>query len=249
MRKAIILFFLVGLLLASFTKKAPTEASGEVEQSGQNTAGEVKKNQDLPDSREESLPTDQPSVNYEVVEREMYLGWFVISVWTEHLDEAKRIAQELVDQNSDQDQIQILFYPLSGIPMKDSPLMLFEWTKNTGLNLKYDTRLPPPHKEQETTLPEYEVLFQVVQIYNNRVYGDVLVPTLSRTTPVEKRKEVARAICYQENLDDITLYSTRDAYAANNSASFLKSHPDALKEGYLGSFREGKFTPGEKLYP
>ena len=45
------------------------------------------------------------------------------------------------------------------------------------------------------------------------------------------------------------LYSTRDAYEANMSASYLRSHPNALRVGFLGTLDAGSFTPGERTFP
>lgn len=108
-------------------------------------------------------------------------------------------------------------------------------------------------KELVSMLPEYIVMFRVMQIHNNRRYGDVLITSLSRATSMEKREQIAHTICKQEYLDDICLYSTLDAYEANMSALYLKSHPDALEIGFLG-FISGestdyKFVAGEVLFP
>lgn len=95
--------------------------------------------------------------------------------------------------------------------------------------------------------PAYKVLFSYSG--KGRKFGDILVPSFSRATPVETREVVLRAIAAKEGLDDVSLYSSEEAYKANVSASFQKSHPDALQNGFLGMLREGKFTAGETLFP
>ncbi len=77
----------------------------------------------------------------------------------------------------------------------------------------------------------------------------MLIASLSRKTPAAERERVARGIAAAEGFDELSIYSTEDAQKANVSASFAKAHPRAMKEGFLGSLREGKFTAGEELYP
>ena len=191
----------------------------------------------------------QASLNYKILERKMLNDALIFSVTTEQIDKAKEIANELVEKNSGRFMIRIYFYSSDSIPGNDMALILFEWTRKRGMVKTFDTQLPTLAEGHDKELPDYEVLFRVRQIHNKRIYGDVLVPSLSRTMPVKKREQIARAISEREKLDDIALYSTRDAYKANMSASFLRSHPDALKQGYLGSLNEGGFMPGEELNP
>lgn len=188
-------------------------------------------------------------LKYTVVDRKMLNDARVISVTTKQLDRAKDIAKELVDQNRAYYMVRVFFYKSGETPGQDMPSIRYEWTRSQGLVRNYDMRTPAPRRERDPTLPKYEVLFRVKQMHNGRVYGDVLVSSLSRAAPARAREQVARAILSQESLDDIALYSTRDAYEANVSAPYLESHPDALRKGFLGSLKDGTFLAGEILFP
>jgi hypothetical protein len=98
-------------------------------------------------------------------------------------------------------------------------------------------------------LPAYKVLFSAQKFGGGGRFGDVLVSSISRTTPAKTREEIARKIAAKEGLVQVSLYSTEEAYKANNSESFSKAHPGALKRGFLGMIQDGKFIPGEVLYP
>ncbi|MFC1601435.1 hypothetical protein ACFL34_03715 [Candidatus Sumerlaeota bacterium] len=187
------------------------------------------------------LPTPQlptAALSYKVIERKMLNQALILSVTTANLDHARAIAKELIDENSGHHMVRVFFYSIEPQPDIDGALMRFEWTKVRGLVTDYDRRTPEPSKERDLTLPEYEVL----------LYGDVLIPSFSRATPATTRESVARAIAKQDRLKDASFFSTRDAYQANMSASYLRSHPDAMKKGFLGSLRNGKFIAAEDLY-
>ena len=62
-------------------------------------------------------------------------------------------------------------------------------------------------------------------------------------------REIAIGICSAEDIDDIYLYSTWDAYHANVDGEYSDSHPNALRVGFLGSLINGTFTLGRNLYP
>jgi hypothetical protein len=98
-------------------------------------------------------------------------------------------------------------------------------------------------------LPAYKVLFSVQKFGGGGRYGDVLVSSLSRTTPAKTREEIARKIARKEGFSQVSLYCTEEAYKADNSESFSKAHPGAMKRGFLGMIQDGKFIPGEVLYP
>ena len=195
------------------------------------------------------IESTQVSQQYQVVERKMLNKALILSVTTKNMDNAEKIAQELINQNSGQLMIRVFFYVPSSKPGRDTALIRYEWTKKGGLVKSFDLRLPPSKKELNQNLPDYKVLFKVKMMHNKRVYGDVLIPSLSRANPIKGLEQIARKISKQEELDDVVMYSTEDAYKANESAAFLKAHPNALKKGYLGVFREGVFTPGEKVFP
>ena len=97
-------------------------------------------------------------------------------------------------------------------------------------------------------LPGYVVLFKTIDLKNN--LGDVLIESYSRNTSASVRETTFKAIAEKEGFTHGALYSTTDAYKADDSTSFLKSHPNAIREGFLGSLEEsGLFTPAEVLYP
>jgi hypothetical protein len=107
----------------------------------------------------------------------------------------------------------------------------------------------PVTKEASESLPAYTVLSSNTKIGGGGKFGDILVPSLSRKTPVETRERVFRAIASKEGLDEVSFYSMEDAYKANTSSSYAASHPKALQKGFLGSLSGGRFTAGETLYP
>ncbi|MBV8383051.1 MAG: tetratricopeptide repeat protein [Planctomycetaceae bacterium] len=106
----------------------------------------------------------------------------------------------------------------------------------------------PVDRPPTDALPAYRVLFSAQKLGGGK-FGDVLVLSLSRTTPASERGAIARRIAQQEGLTEISIYSSKEAYKANVSASYLKQHPDALKKGFLGSIRDGQFTPGGSVFP
>ena len=106
----------------------------------------------------------------------------------------------------------------------------------------------PVNRETSDSLPAYSVLFSNKKIGGGK-FGDILIPSFSRQTPVKKRETIFRSISAKEGIEDVSFYSAEEAYKANVSASFAKSHPNAMRDGFLGTLREGKFTAGETLYP
>jgi hypothetical protein len=106
----------------------------------------------------------------------------------------------------------------------------------------------PVQRSEDSALPAYTILFQMEKLGGGR-YGDVLVPSVSRETPAKERETLARAIASREGFDDVTLYSTEDAYEANMSSSYASAHPNAMRDGFLGMLQDGVFTAGEVLYP
>ncbi len=101
----------------------------------------------------------------------------------------------------------------------------------------------------DRNLPSYKIL-SLVNLASGGKYGEILIPNYSRKTPKELRGSTLRQIAVKEGFAQADLYSTEDAFKANASASYLKTHPNALKKGFLGSLnQDGTFTPGETLYP
>ncbi len=93
------------------------------------------------------------------------------------------------------------------------------------------------------SLPKYVVLFSNNFMSGDGRFGDILIPSFSRQTPVWTREKIFLAIAAKEELTEASFYSSEDAYRANISASFLKTHPNALREGFLGRVKDGSFSP------
>lgn len=193
-------------------------------------------------------------LKYEIIERKMLNQALILSVSTsERLEELsqndlREIAASLVEQNSHHYMVRVFFYNPGEIPMKDAAPCRFEWTKQQGLVLSYDrSRKPQKKPELKQSLPKYTVL-DTVTLINGQFYADVLIPSFSRRTPVGKREKVGRQIAETEGFDQVIFYSTKEAYKANYSSSYATSHPNALRTGFLGSLKDGKFTSGEELY-
>ncbi len=203
---------------------------------------------------------------YEMRERKMRNQALILSVRTKQFDRAEEIARELVDKNKHHYMVIVFFYASDRLPClpyffdengeewKNRAVMRYEWTGAQGLVKRFDLRLPPPRKERDDTLADYRVLFKIrappeVTMPDGRVFGAVLVPSLSPATPSKDREDIARRICRQERMNDISLYSTEEAYKADYSTSYRESHPDAMNTGFLGSIRDGKFDDYDKLRP
>lgn len=187
-------------------------------------------------------------LDYSIVEQKMLNDTRIISVCTSDLDNAQGIASEIIAANPDEYMIRVFFYEPGSTPGSDVPLIRYEWTEQSGLTLSFDNRLPEPNEEQNPQLPEYVVLDSFV-LMNGRVSGDVLVPSVPRSTSPAEIEQLAIDICQQENIDDIFLYCTEEAYEANLDGRYYEAHPNALRDGYLGSLSNGNFIAGSQLYP
>lgn len=87
-------------------------------------------------------------------------------------------------------------------------------------------------------IPEYIILFQVELMSGSGKFGEILISSYSKETPKELRESTLRKILLKEGFSSAMLYSTEEAYKANSSESFSKTHPDAMKKGYLGQINE-----------
>ena len=96
----------------------------------------------------------------------------------------------------------------------------------------------------EVSIPEY-VVADRVGILGGGNYGDIVVPSLSSSTPREELATVANAISAREGLDRLSLYCSQDAVRANFSQSFLEANPGAY-DCVLGSWEGGVFTPAPR---
>jgi len=85
----------------------------------------------------------------------------------------------------------------------------------------------------EGSMPEYTIISAINLVAGGK-HADVLIPSLSRRTPIEKRREIAFAIRKKEGLRSLSMYSTREAYKSDYSSSFAEQHPKA-RQGFLGS--------------
>ncbi len=142
----------------------------------------------------------------------------------------------------------LLFYTKSGQVtgiLEDDPI---EGRKKVwGEYEKYE-KFTPVARATSKSLPAYTVLSSYKKISGGK-FGDILVPSFSRKTPIKTREAVFRAIAAKEGIKDVSFYSTEDAYQANLSGSFTTTHPDALRKGFLGMLKGVVFTAGESLFP
>ena len=91
-------------------------------------------------------------------------------------------------------------------------------------------------------LPEYEVI-DAIKLISGEKMIEVLIKSFSQITSISEQEKIAREIANRKGYDRVDLYCTKEAQKANYSSSFREKHPDALKTGYLGSLKNGKFTP------
>ncbi len=101
----------------------------------------------------------------------------------------------------------------------------------------------PPKEVAPITVPAYTVVFKQNMIAPAGVLVEVVVPSLSRQTPLEDVARLATAILTLEAGDRLNIYATHAAYLANGDDDYGKRHPRALAEGYLGRVENGTFRP------
>lgn len=102
--------------------------------------------------------------------------------------------------------------------------------------------LPDNFKRKATeVLPEYIIIDQLDLTSGGR-HGDILIKSFSKETSLNKREKIIKKIIEKENFTQADLYCTREAFEANMNSSYSESHPNALKNGYLGSVRDNKFS-------
>ena len=109
-------------------------------------------------------------------------------------------------------------------------------------------RGPQGRTPKRPELPTYEVIEKIAQI-NGVTTADILIKSYSRQTPVAERAETAKLIAREEQSDEVCLFNSRSAQKAQYSDSFMKKNPHDYRMGYLGSYRDGTFTPGEHYCP
>ena len=203
----------------------------------------------------DELKRQKPKHAFKVVERKMLNRALVLSVTTSKplhelsQDDMREIAAYLVEQNSGHYMVRVFFYNPGEQPGNGYALTRFEWTKEQGLKMSYDrSRKPKKDLDSKLETPKYVILDSVTTI-GGKFYADVLISSFSRQTPVSERRKAAKRIAKKEGFHHVSFYSTREAYKANMSASYLREHPDALEKGFLGSLENGRFSPGEETYP
>lgn len=107
----------------------------------------------------------------------------------------------------------------------------------------------PVDRAASDKLPEYTVLMAREAMNHSDKFGDVLIPSYSRSTPASEREATARAIASKEGFTELSLYCTKEARQANLDWAYSEAHPEALRTGFLGSLRKEIFTPGETVFP
>ena len=99
----------------------------------------------------------------------------------------------------------------------------------------------PNESEEFNELPTYTII-EEARLQNGGIHGSILITSFSKVTPISIRESVLKRIAVKEGYLEASLYCTLEAYQANLSSSYAETHPNAFKEGYLGSLKEGKFT-------
>lgn len=144
----------------------------------------------------------------------------------------------------------VVIVPVIGLNSRSNGAWLtpIAFTESTGRHPSPTaTTMVPPTAVPEV-LPEY-IVMDTFKPLSGGTYGFVVVSEFSRDTPVIERETVLWAIMRKEGIIDASLYSTIDAYKADSSASYLRTHPDALRTGFLGTIESAHFTAGEEIYP
>ena len=93
------------------------------------------------------------------------------------------------------------------------------------------------------TTPPYRVLFKQRMIAPPGVLVEVVVPSLSKSTPQAKVASIALAILQREGGDRMTIYATEASFRANEDSDYGDKHPGALEHGFLGRIENGTFVP------
>lgn len=195
-----------------------------------------------------AIGEDSQQFNYLIIEQKIKDSAFTVSVITFDLDNARDISAEIVSANAERRIIRVLFYEPGSLPDPSKALIRYDWTQQVDLTLRFDNRFRELSEEMNPDLPDYEVLRRVAQI-NGRDYGDILIPSIPCSTPTDEIEQLAIDICIQENLDDICLYCTEEAFHANYHLSYAQAHPEVLRNGFLCIMTDERFRAGSMLYP
>lgn len=194
---------------------------------------------DVPKPGESSKGQDD---GFKILEQKHLNGTLVFRVTMQNLDAAKEVAEALIKHNTHEDMVRVFFYD-TGLPdPMGNAQLLYEWTRQSGLVLRYDLRLPPVKESLNQSFPEYTVLNRKTS-NDKRVSGDILIPGLSRRTKPKEIERVCRIICYEEDIDDCSIYSTMDDYDADQFDASGGENSTVLKRNILCSIQNGKFIP------
>ncbi len=119
---------------------------------------------------------------------------------------------------------------------------IWKYTSNGGREQIFHKDIPElpknVHRESTEELTAYIIIYQVDMGVSRGKAGSILITSYSKSTPKEVREKTLRKIAEKEGFTQADLYCTMEAYKANYSESFLKKHPNALKDGFLGRVRE-----------
>jgi len=88
-------------------------------------------------------------------------------------------------------------------------------------------------------VPAYSVL-EVVKLFREPGgrYGSILVPTFSKTTPIPQREALLKYVMEVENLTEASLYCSAEAYRADLSERYARTHPRARLCSLGGIFHD-----------
>lgn len=100
----------------------------------------------------------------------------------------------------------------------------------------YEFVVPRPVRHNDPTLPKYTVADKVAD------YIEVILPSVPVTTPRAELERIARAIAEREGVGAVGMFRTEESRQAGTNESYARRHPNAYREGFLGSLRDGKFS-------
>jgi len=117
---------------------------------------------------------------------------------------------------------------------------------NTNLNTNNRGGVPTPSVPSYYSLtplprppglPAYSLL-EVVQLYRERGgrYGSILVPVFSKKTPLPQREAFIKYVMQVEGLTEASLYCSPEAYQADLSERYARTHPRARRCSLGGIF-------------
>lgn len=128
--------------------------------------------------------------------------------------------------------------------MKRILILILSLVVFTSCNSKKELErksLITPRPVPQIMLPNYKIHDLVRKLDGNK-FADIIIPSLSPKIRSDSLSQIAFAIIKKERIDEAEFYSTAEAAKAMYSVSYLKKHPNALKDGYLGSISSNKFS-------